>query len=74
MPGEREMALRLTTAKFYSPDDRNYSGIGLQPDVLVPDESQTRTTFFRTRTPEEINADPDVAEAISALQQRLTRN
>ncbi|MFN9823698.1 MAG: S41 family peptidase [Planctomyces sp.] len=74
MPGEREMALRLTTAKFYSPDDRNYSGVGLQPDVLVPDATQTRTTFFRTRTPDEINADPDVAEAISALQQRLSRN
>lgn len=74
MPGERDMALRLTTAKFYSPDDRNYSGVGLQPDVLVPDDAETRTTFFRTRTSEEINADPDVAEAISALQQRLSRN
>ncbi|MFN5077843.1 MAG: hypothetical protein ACK5MO_19815 [Planctomyces sp.] len=46
----------------------------MQPDVLVPDATQTRTTFFRTRTPDEINADPDVAEAISALQQRLSRN
>ncbi len=74
MPGEREMALRLTTAKFYSPDDRNYSGVGLQPDVLVPESAQNRTTFFRTRTSDEINADPDVAEAISALQRRLTSN
>ena len=45
-----------------------------KPDVLVPESAQNRTTFFRTRTSDEINADPDVAEAISALQRRLTSN
>ena len=29
--------LRLTTAKFYSPLNRPYSGIGVKPDVDVPD-------------------------------------
>ena len=29
--------LRLTTAKFYSPSDRNYAGVGMEPDVAVPE-------------------------------------
>jgi carboxyl-terminal processing protease len=30
-------ALRLTTAKFYSPNDREMAGAGVTPDVVVDD-------------------------------------
>ena len=33
----RGTGLKLTTAKFYSPHDGNYAGIGLDPDVSVPE-------------------------------------
>ena len=81
LPGET--GLKLTTAKFYSPDDRNYAHIGLEPDVIVPLPEETHSasfrgepqeeTFFRARTPDEISADADVAAAIEELQTRLSR-
>ncbi|MDD3586441.1 MAG: S41 family peptidase [Thermoguttaceae bacterium] len=33
--------LRLTTEKFYSPNGSPYSGIGVEPDVLADESSQT---------------------------------
>ena len=80
LPGET--GLKLTTAKFYSPDDRNYAHIGLEPDVTVPLPEETHSTsfrgepqeetFFRARTSDEISADADVAAAIAELQTRLS--
>ncbi len=69
LPGET--GLKLTTAKFYSPDDKNYAGIGLKPDVEVP---EYHATAFRGRTSVEISADPDVAEALEVLGSRVTKN
>ena len=37
MPLRGQTGLRLTTAKFYSPDGHNYSDVGIVPDVVVPD-------------------------------------
>lgn len=71
LPGET--GLKLTTAKFYSPDDLNYAQIGLEPDVVVPLPEDVHETFFRFRTSDEISADADVAAAIKELQTRLTR-
>lgn len=72
--GDSGMALRLTTAKFYSPNKRNYSGEGIAPDLLVEGDEESQATFFRGRTEEEISADPDVARALEALETRMTRN
>jgi carboxyl-terminal processing protease len=74
LPGDSGMALRLTTAKFYSPNKRNYSGEGIAPDLLVAADADQQATFFRGRTQEEISADPDVARALEALETRLSRN
>jgi len=65
--------LKLTTAKFYSPDDLNYANVGLEPDVVVPAPDDIHETFFRGRTSDEIAADADVAAAIEEMQTRLTR-
>ena len=32
---ESNAGMRLTTAKFYSPKGKPYSGVGVEPDVLV---------------------------------------
>ena len=72
LPGET--GLKLTTAKFYSPDDKNYSGEGLAPDVEVAARGDAQVTFYRGRTSDEISADPDVSEALNVLQRRLSRN
>ncbi|MFM8477360.1 MAG: S41 family peptidase [Planctomycetaceae bacterium] len=74
LPGDSGMALRLTTAKFYSPNKRNYSGEGIAPDLLVDADDDREATYFRGRTQEEISADPDVARALEALETRMSRN
>ncbi|WP_171189362.1 S41 family peptidase, partial [Alienimonas chondri] len=35
--GNGGSGMKLTTARFYSPDGRNYAKIGMQPDVTVPE-------------------------------------
>jgi len=62
--------LKLTTAKFYSPEHENYSGKGLEPHVVVNDHA----TYFRGRTSDEIRLDPDVARALEVLESRSARN
>ena len=72
LPGET--GLKLTTAKFYSPDDANYSGKGLAPDVDVPLPKDLQRTYFRGRTADELMLDTDIAKALEVLESRLTRN
>lgn len=71
LPGET--GLKLTTAKFYSPNNDNYSERGLPPDVEVPEPKDLQISFFRGRTPEEVSSDADIAEAIEILQNKLSR-
>lgn len=71
LPGST--GLKLTTAKFYSPADKNYAGKGLAPDVPVEIDAQTRKTLSRARTSEEIREDPDVMRALQVLEQRYSR-
>ncbi|MEO2025039.1 MAG: S41 family peptidase [Fuerstiella sp.] len=63
--------LKLTTAKFYSPEHQNYAGTGIAPHVAV---ENTHRTAFRARTSDEISVDPDVARALEVLERRFTRN
>lgn len=66
--------LKLTTAKFYSPRDRNYAGRGIDPHVNVPLPENVRRSYFRGRTSSEIRDDPDVARALELLGRRITQN
>jgi len=70
----RGTGLKLTTAKFYSPDNENYSGVGLEPDVSV----RPHETLYRGRRREEVSremrSDPDVAQALRILGKRLARS
>jgi carboxyl-terminal processing protease len=58
-------AIRLTTAKFYSPRGNNWSKIGLQPDVVVKTGPE-----FRVLGEVDTEHDPDVKEALRQLQSR----
>ena len=62
--------LKLTTAKFYSPNNNNYSGHGLEPHVVV---NGYRTTAFRAMTSDEVLLDPDVERAIEVLRSQSAR-
>lgn len=66
--------LKLTTAKFYSPQHQNYAGRGIRPHHDVPLPQDTRSTGFRPRTSDEIRDDPDVARALELLGHRFSQN
>lgn len=65
--------LKLTTAKFFSPNHMNYAGKGLQVDEEVSTVGTNRSTMFRGKTSSEIVLDPDVARGMELLEQRFTR-
>ncbi|MCH7989462.1 MAG: S41 family peptidase, partial [Planctomycetes bacterium] len=65
-------ALRLTTAKFYSPRGRNLSKIGLSPDIIV-EKPNTNVTYFRAPKNVDIDRDPDLKKALEVLQSQLSR-
>jgi len=56
-------AIRLTTAKFYSPHGNNWSKIGLQPDVIVQNGSENHVLGEV-----DLENDPDLREALRQLQ------
>lgn len=57
--------IRLTTAKFYSPNGRPYSGVGVEPDVMV--HSAARPVAPGTASPE---ADPMLSAALDVARGR----
>jgi len=69
MPGGT--GLKLTTAKFYSPDHINYSGVGLEPHEVVDDAYLTGTGRHR---PGDLSTDQDVGRALELLRKRYARN
>ncbi|MCA9049641.1 MAG: S41 family peptidase, partial [Planctomycetaceae bacterium] len=66
--------LKLTTAKFFSPNHQNYAGVGISPHIDVPEPKDLQVTYFRGRTSDEIRTDPDVVRALEVLERRVTRN
>ncbi|SFI90733.1 S41 family peptidase [Planctomicrobium piriforme] len=58
-------AIRLTTAKFYSPNGHTWGKIGLQPDVVVQNGPETRLLGEV-----DVENDPDLREALRQLENR----
>ncbi len=64
-PARSAMGLRLTTAKFYSPNGHTLGKIGVAPDVVVatPDDGKRRRLTSRI----DVEHDADVRAAIDVL-------
>jgi carboxyl-terminal processing protease len=58
-------AVRLTTAKFYSPRGNTWGKIGLQPDVVVQNGPEARLLGEV-----DVEHDPDLKEGLRQLQSR----
>ena len=65
--------LRLTTAKFYSPQGRNLAKVGVRPHVTVQrtDDPSRRRSYFRNDA--RIQDDPDIARGLQELTKRLSQ-
>jgi len=61
--------LRLTTAKFYSPQGHTLGKIGVRPDVEIPEPEKPRG-YLRPAGEFDLAGDPDVQKALEVLQKR----
>lgn len=68
-PVRNKTGLRLTTAKFYSPNDHTLGKIGVAPDVKVTLPKE-HTTYYRGRVVEQLIDDPDISKAMEVLATR----
>ena len=75
-PIRNSTGLRLTTAKFYSPNDHNYSKVGLKPDITV---DPGRVAGFRGQTNRlpnrvsDVPGDITVQKGVEILRGRVSR-
>ena len=65
----RETGLRLTTAKFYSPDGLNHSKVGVEPDVLVEEPIEHNVAWRGNNAEDE--RDIDLERAIEIMKNKL---
>jgi carboxyl-terminal processing protease len=72
LPCRSKSGLRLTTAKFYSPNGHNYSKVGVEPDVPVALET-ARPTAYGGRRRGALEDDADVKSGLDVLRKQLAR-
>ncbi|MBM3298562.1 MAG: S41 family peptidase [Deltaproteobacteria bacterium] len=67
-PLGKDMALRLTTAHYYTADGRDIEGQGLEPDVYVESPEDLGRDEVGKPRPEAIEEDPVVRKALEFLE------
>lgn len=67
----RETGLRLTTAKFFSPNGLNHSKVGVEPDVIVEEPIEHNVAWRGDNAEEE--RDIDLERAIEILKTKVNR-
>ncbi|HUY35876.1 MAG TPA: S41 family peptidase [Pirellulales bacterium] len=70
--GQASAGLRLTTAKFYSPTGKPFSGVGVMPDVVVP-HRVARVDLDGNQPPAVGDSDDALETAIRVLRKKLPR-
>jgi carboxyl-terminal processing protease len=70
LPIHGNCGLRLTTAKFYSPQGHTLGKIGVQPDIEVAEQERVRG---HNRGPADLDGDADVRKALEVLQRQMAR-
>jgi carboxyl-terminal processing protease len=68
------MGLRLTTAKFYSPNGENYTKVGVKPHVVVEQAPKDLLRFRAPQTAAELQADTDLSKALELIRRRADRS
>ena len=71
-PVRGSAGLRLTTAKFYSPNGHTLGKVGVNPDVVVNEPTRHRT-FFRAPTDVNMDDDSDLLKGLEVLRGQMAR-
>lgn len=66
-PLAADVGMRLTTARFYSPNGQTYSKIGIEPDVTVALADEGSRNRRPSSAPVDPQTDPDVRAALNIL-------
>lgn len=68
VPLPNRTALRFTTAKYYTPNNRMIHGIGLTPDVVVPIDRQTTIKLYSQSLAHPGEVKPKTIDAVKDVQ------
>ncbi len=68
-PIQRNVGLRLTTAKFYSPAGKTLGKIGVKPDVEV--DLPDHVVLHRGPMADSLDQDPDIRKALDIAREQL---
>jgi len=72
-PLNSRLGLRLTTAKFYSPNGHTLGKVGVKPDVVVNKAPKHLVRYRAPQTEAELRNDPDLHRAIEISRERYTQ-
>ncbi len=72
-PEQGSTGLRLTTAKFYSPNGNTYGKIGVKPHIVVERPEGNEHIAFYGGSDEELAQDNDVRKGLEVLQRQASR-
>ena len=71
MPMFHEDGLKLTIAKYYTPNDRSIDGVGIEPDITVESSKPLHRSLNVETNPED---DVQLSKAIDVLSTMTTQN
>ncbi|QDU80883.1 putative CtpA-like serine protease [Polystyrenella longa] len=74
IPGQAnsKTGLRITTARFFSPNGNTYSKIGVEPNIEVAESEEVVTSFYRGAFDEKYKSDPDIKRGMQELREHLS--
>ena len=69
MPMFHEDGLKLTIAKYYTPNERSIDGVGIEPDVEIKSDRLIMPRLFSVET--NVNDDVQLAKGVEVLNDKL---
>ena len=69
MPMFHEDGLKLTIAKYYTPNERSIDGVGIEPDVEIKSDRLIMPRLFSVET--NVNDDVQLAKGVEVLKDKL---
>ncbi len=72
-PVQGSTGLRLTTAKFYSPNGNTYGKVGVRPHVVVERPAGEHVAYYGGSTDQELAQDQDILKGLEVLSRQASR-
>jgi carboxyl-terminal processing protease len=73
-PMRQGMALRITTAHYYTADGRDIDGKGLEPDIVLEEDSDEIRERIDVLSKDQLTSDPWITKALEYLTDKSARS